>query len=191
MAWQNLFTHSAGVGRCHAATASTMRQPCISNILGQSCLHYTDSSAGGPAVSPPSVPQSVINLQAATDARIASLQQQLAERAAQAAELQQQLAAAQQAIAARDAEVSRLGEMLGAGPDIDKLARDQLSAASENIILSLNKQVGEKSGMAPNSFANTTAPAAVCNLFCATAPYDWICSSGDLHSRVCLQQQGR
>lgn len=83
----------------------------------------------------------MIDLQAATDARIASLQQQLSARAAQVAELQQQLAAAQQAVTSRDAEVTRLGELLGAGPDIDKLARDQLSAASENIILSLNKQV--------------------------------------------------
>lgn len=62
-------------------------------------------------------------------------------RAAQVADLQQQLVAAQQAVSSRDAEVTRLGELLGAGPDIDKLARDQLSEASEHIILSLNKQV--------------------------------------------------
>lgn len=83
----------------------------------------------------------MIDLQSVTDASIAALQQQLSARSAHLAELQQQLTSAQQAVSARDAEVSRLGELLGAGPDIDRLARDQLTTASENIILSLNKQV--------------------------------------------------
>eukprot|EP00878_Enallax_costatus_P036574 GHUV01041084.1.p1 GENE.GHUV01041084.1~~GHUV01041084.1.p1 ORF type:complete len:305 (+),score=105.84 GHUV01041084.1:203-1117(+) len=98
-------------------------------------------SISGPPAAPPALPQSMIDLQAATDASIAALQQQLSARAAHIADLKQQLSAAQQAVLARDAEVARLGELLGAGPDIDRLARDQLSEASENIILSLNKQV--------------------------------------------------
>ncbi len=85
----------------------------------------------------------MINLQQVTDARLASLQQQLAARAAQVAQLQQQVAAAHQQVAARDAEVSRLSGLLGTGPDVERLARDQLAAASDNIILSLNKQVCE------------------------------------------------
>lgn len=98
-------------------------------------------TAGAQAAAPIPVPASLINIQAASDARIASLQQQLSSRAAQVADLQQQLAAAHQAVSARDAEVTRLGEVLGAGPDVDKLAKDQMAAASESIILSLNKQV--------------------------------------------------
>jgi chromosome segregation ATPase len=84
----------------------------------------------------------MISLQQASDARIAALQSQLAARSSQLEQVQAQLAAAQRQVASREGEASRLAGLLGAGPDVDRLARDQLAAASEDIILSLNKQVG-------------------------------------------------
>lgn len=101
---------------------------------------------GGQGTTPPPLPSSMINLQQATDARIASLQAQLIARTEQLEQLQQQLGSLQGQLASRDGEVSRLAGLLGSGPDVDRLARDQLAAASENIILSLNKQVGGQRG---------------------------------------------
>lgn len=84
----------------------------------------------------------MISLQQATDARLAALQQQLAARAAQVSQLQEQLQEAQRSITSRDAEVSRLGARLGAGGlDVESLARDQRDSAYDTVILSLNKQV--------------------------------------------------
>lgn len=83
----------------------------------------------------------MLDLQRATDARLAALQSQAATRSEQAAALAAQVAELQSAVASRDAEVSRLSAQLAHGPDVDMLARDQLATASEDAILALNKQL--------------------------------------------------
>jgi chemotaxis protein MotB len=83
----------------------------------------------------------MLDLQRATDARLAALQSQAATRSEQAAALAAQVAELQRAVASRDAEVSRLSAQLAHGPDVDMLARDQLATASEDAILALNKQL--------------------------------------------------
>lgn len=111
----------------------------------------------------------MVSLQQANDARIAALQSQLAARSAQLEQMQAQLAAAQRQVASREGEASRLAGLLGAGPDVDRLARDQLSAASDDIILSLNKQVRARQHGPPRMLApyhatpcNSTAPWCCC-----------------------------
>lgn len=106
------------------------------------CVHL---SGGPPAAPPAAAAAPLLDMQQALDARMAALQQQLSARSAQLADLRDRLTASERQVAARDAEVARLGRLLGSGPDVDKLARDQAASASENIILALNRQVRQES----------------------------------------------
>lgn len=64
----------------------------------------------------------------------------------QASELGAALDAARRSVAARDAEIARLSAQLGTGPDVDRLALERRADVSEEIVLTLNKQVTRVGG---------------------------------------------
>jgi uncharacterized protein YlxW (UPF0749 family) len=83
----------------------------------------------------------MLDLQRTMDARLASLQAQLDDRAQQVSDLTAALDAARRSVAARDAEIARLGAAGAAAPGAERLALERRVGASDDIVLALNKQV--------------------------------------------------
>eukprot|EP00884_Botryococcus_braunii_P001453 jgi/Botrbrau1/11308/Bobra.0038s0069.1 len=82
-----------------------------------------------------------VDVQKATQSRLAALEASVKEKQALIQESQLQVRALQESIGLRDAEIQRLSRQLEAGPEVDRLHLAYRAEANEHIILQLNDQM--------------------------------------------------